>query len=64
MKKPSLTVEDVKYYEDEFADLVHIVECFPISMEQIVKAARLLGLIAFQGKFDLYLRILFDGAKD
>ena len=33
MKKHQLTVEDVKYYEEEFADLVHIVECFPISME-------------------------------
>lgn len=52
------------FYKKEFEDLIFICEAFPITMEQIVKAATLLGKIAFWGKLDLYTSILFDGAKN
>lgn len=63
-KKRNLTFDDIMFYKKEFEDLIFICEAFPITMEQIVKAATLLGKIAFWGKLDLYTRILFDGAKD
>ena len=45
-------------------NLMEISEKYPITMEQIVKIAELCGKIAWQGKLDIYMRILFDGAKD
>ena len=58
------TMEDAEYFIDSVFPLVQIVNDYPITMEHIVKIAELCGKIALQGKLDIYIRILFDGAKD
>ena len=62
-KKRNLTVEDVMYYKEDFENLIYICEAFPITMEEIVKISTLLGKIAFQGKLDVYKRVLFDASR-
>lgn len=57
-------MEEAEYFAYSVFPLKQIVDNYPISMEQIVKIAKLCGKIAQQGKLDIYIRILFDGAKD
>ena len=64
INKDYWTMEDAEYFADSVFPLIQIVEDYPISMEQIIKIAELCGKIAQQGKLDIYIRILFDGAKD
>lgn len=64
IKSDYWTMEDAKYFIDSVFPLVQIIQDYPISMEQIVKIAELCGKIAQQGKLGVYIRILFDGAKD
>ena len=64
INKDYWTMEDAEYFADSVFPLIQIVENYPISMEQIIKIAELCGKIAQQGKLDIYIRILFDGAKD
>lgn len=64
INKDYWTMEDAEYFADSVFPLIQIVENYPISMEQIVKIAELCGKIAQQGKLGVYIRILFDGAKD
>lgn len=58
------TMEDAEYFADSVSPLIQIVKDYPISMKQIVKIAELCGKIAQQGKLGVYIRVLFDGAKD
>ena len=61
-KKTILTIEEIEYYQKDFAHLINIVKNFPITMKQIVDVAVLLGYIAQDGKLSIYQRVLIDGA--
>lgn len=58
------TMKDAEYFAYSVFPLKQIVDNYPITIEQIVKIAKLCGKIAQQGKLDIYIRILFDGARD
>lgn len=57
-----MTLQEFVILKSELDDIVEVVNKHAISLEQIAKISKLLGMIADQGKLDIYIRVLFDGA--
>ena len=49
------------FEKDALRDIVNVADHYPITLEQIAKCAKALGIIAADGKLHIYQRILFDG---
>lgn len=49
--------------EEEYIDRIeYMVEKYPITWEMIANCAELLAIISEYGKYNTYVRVLFDGA--
>ena len=49
------------FEKDALRDIVNVADYYPITLEEIAKWAKALGIIAADGKLSSYQRILFDG---